>query len=70
MIIGGNVAEGKVKDGAQFEIKRGDEILGKGAVTELQQSKVKTKEVLKGSEFGMSVKTPVKILIIRSLVSA
>lgn len=62
MIIGGNVAEGKVRDNAQFEIKRGEEILGKGQVLELQQSKVKAKEVLKGNEFGMSVKTPVKIV--------
>ena len=62
MIIGGNVAEGKVKDNAQFEIKRGDEIMGKGVVTELQQSKIKAKEVLQGNEFGMSVKTATKIM--------
>ncbi|HTL39626.1 MAG TPA: translation initiation factor IF-2, partial [Methylomirabilota bacterium] len=62
MIVGGNVAEGKVKEGAEFEIKRGDEIIGKGQVTELQQSKVKAKEVLRGSEFGMSVKTNSKIM--------
>jgi translation initiation factor IF-2 len=62
MIVGGTVAEGKIKDQAQFEIKRGDEILGKGQVLELQQNKIKTKEVLKGTEFGTSVKTSAKIL--------
>ncbi len=62
MIVGGNVAEGKIKDGAQFEIKRSDEIVGQGQILELQQSKVKTKEVLQGSEFGMSIKSSVKIL--------
>ena len=62
MIIGGSVAEGKVKDGAEFEIKRGEEILGRGRIRELQQSKVKTKEVLQGTEFGMSVETTTKIL--------
>ncbi len=61
MIIGGNVAEGKIKDGAEFEIKRGDEIIGKGVVTQLQQNKIKTKEVLRGSEFGANVKTGTKI---------
>jgi translation initiation factor IF-2 len=61
MIVGGNVAEGKVKDNAQFEIKRGDEIVGKGQVLELQQSKVKTKEVLRGSEFGTVVKSSVNV---------
>jgi translation initiation factor IF-2 len=61
MIVGGTVAEGKIKDNAQFEIKRGDDIVGKGNVLELQQSKIKAKEVLRGSEFGMSVKTSVKI---------
>jgi len=61
MIIGGNVAEGKIKDGAEFEIKRGDEIVGKGLVTQLQQNKIKTKEVLHGSEFGANVKTATKI---------
>ncbi|MEO8065869.1 MAG: translation initiation factor IF-2 [Candidatus Doudnabacteria bacterium] len=61
MIIGGNVAEGKIKNGAKFEIKRGDEIVGSGEVLELQQSKVKSNEVLRGSEFGSSVKTSVKV---------
>lgn len=61
MIIGGTVAEGKIKDGAEFEIKRGEEIVGKGAITELQQNKVKTREVLHGTEFGSSVKTSAKI---------
>ncbi len=61
MIVGGEVAEGKIKNNAQFEIKRGEEILGKGQVLELQQSKIAANEVLRGSEFGMSVKTSNKI---------
>jgi len=62
MVIGGNVAEDKIKDGAQFEIKRSDEIVGKGQILELQQNKMKAKEVLNGFEFGASVKSDVKIL--------
>ncbi len=61
MIIGGNVAEGKIKDGAQFEIKRGEEIVGTGQILELQQNKIKSNEVLRGTEFGTSVKTSAKI---------
>jgi translation initiation factor IF-2 len=61
MIVGGTVAEGKVKDKASVEVKRGDEILGKGQVIELQQSKIKSNEVLKGNECGMSIKTTTKI---------
>lgn len=63
MVIGGNVAEDKVKDGAEFEIKRGDEIVGKGQILELQQNKIKTKEVFRGSEFGASIKSDTKIEI-------
>ncbi len=61
MIVGGTVLEGKMKDNAQVEIKRGDEIIGLGVVMELQQNKLKTREVLKGFEFGVSIKTPTKI---------
>ncbi len=56
MIVGGEVAEGKIRDNSQFEIKRGEEIVGKGQVLELQQNKVSANEVLRGSQFGMSVK--------------
>ncbi|MBX4191773.1 MAG: translation initiation factor IF-2 [Candidatus Doudnabacteria bacterium] len=62
MIVGGTVAEGKIKENAQFEIKRGEEIVGKGQVMELQQSKIKTKEVLRGSEFGVVIKSSVNIV--------
>jgi translation initiation factor IF-2 len=61
MVIGGNVGEGKIKDVAEFEIKRGEEIVGKGQVLELQQNKIKTKEVFQGFEFGSAVKSSVKI---------
>ncbi len=61
MIIGGNVAEGKIKDGAQFEIKRGDDMVGTGQVLELQQNKIKSKEVLRGSEFGTVIKSNIKV---------
>ncbi len=61
MVIGGEVAEGKIRNEAQFEIKRNDEIVGKGQVLELQQNKVSAKEVLRGSQFGASVKASPKV---------
>ncbi|HEV8601141.1 MAG TPA: translation initiation factor IF-2 [Patescibacteria group bacterium] len=61
MIVGGTVAEGKIKQDSQVEIKRGDEIIGKGQMLEVQQNKIKVKEVLRGSELGLSIKTATKI---------
>lgn len=62
-IVGGSVAEGKIKESAGVEIKRGDEIIGTAEVVELQQNKMKTKEVLNGFEFGVNLKTSTKIQI-------
>jgi translation initiation factor IF-2 len=63
MIVGGTVLEGKIKDAATVEIKRGDDVMGSGQIAELQQNKNKAKEVAKGFEFGVSIKTPVKIAV-------
>ncbi len=60
-IVGGTVIEGRIKDAAGIEIKRGDEIIGKAQINELQQNKSKAKEVLKGFEFGINLKTSTKI---------
>jgi len=61
MIVGGTVAEGKLRDNAQIEIQRGEQTVGTATVLELQQNKIKTKEILKGYEFGISLKTETKI---------
>jgi len=63
MIVGGTVAEGKIRDGALVEIKREEEIIGTGVISELQQSKIKTNEVLRNIEFGVSVKTTTPIAV-------
>jgi translation initiation factor IF-2 len=60
-IVGGTVVEGKLKESAGIDIKRGDEIIGSAQILELQQNKMKTKEVLNGFEFGVSLKTSTKI---------
>jgi len=60
-IVGGTVVEGKIKEGSGIEIKRGDDIIGKAVILELQQNKSKAKEVMNGFEFGISLKTNTRI---------
>jgi len=61
MIIGGKVNDGEIKKNGQILISRDSQELGRGEILELQQSKVAAKSVTAGSEFGMRIKTPVKI---------
>jgi translation initiation factor IF-2 len=61
MIFGGRVEEGEIRKAKQVAIWRGDAEVGRGEVLELQQSKIATKEVAKGNEFGMKLKTTVKV---------
>lgn len=61
-IIGGRVEDGLIKNGAAAEIKRRDEIVGKGAILELQQNKQQAREVEKGFEFGALVESDTEIL--------
>jgi translation initiation factor IF-2 len=66
MIIGGEVREGELRKNKPVAIWRKDaegveQELGRGEILDLQQSKTATKEVAKGHEFGMKIKTGVKI---------
>jgi translation initiation factor IF-2 len=63
MIIGGRAEEGEVKKNSHINIFREGLELGRGEIEELQQSKVMSKSVAAGEEFGMKIKTPVKILV-------
>jgi translation initiation factor IF-2 len=63
MIIGGKVNDGEIKKNGQILIHREEVELGRGEIMELQQSKVSAKSVTAGNEFGMRIKTPVKILV-------
>ena len=62
MIIGGKVLEGEIKKKCQIAIIRDSVILGRGEILDLQQSKIVTKTVNAGDEFGMKIKTSVKVL--------
>ncbi len=61
MIIGGRTEEGEIRKNGQIAIWREDAELGRGEITELQQNKSTAKAVAAGNEFGMKIKTQVKI---------
>ncbi len=66
MIIGGKVTEGEVRKNKQIAILRKDsegqlQEVARGEILELQQNKIDTKEVTKGNEFGMKIKTNFKL---------
>lgn len=61
MIFGGRVEEGMLKKSGEIAVIRNGEEIGRGEILELQQSKTPAKEVMSGNEFGMKVKTPVKV---------
>lgn len=60
-VIGARVLTGKIGKDAMLRIIRREEEIGKGHVRELQQAKVKTPEVLEGSEFGALVESKLEI---------
>ena len=61
MIVGGRVEEGELRKKGQVSIWRNGVELGRGEIAELQQSKVAAKTVAKNEEFGMKIKSSVKI---------
>ncbi|HBI34095.1 MAG TPA: translation initiation factor IF-2 [Candidatus Moranbacteria bacterium] len=61
MIVGGRVTDGKITKGAQIEIRRDGEIIGKGKLEQLQQDKKVTPEVGKGNECGIVFEGDTKI---------
>ncbi|MDB4939756.1 MAG: infB [Candidatus Doudnabacteria bacterium] len=67
MIIGGRVEDGMIKKAGEIAVLRKNaegeqEEIGRGEILDLQQSKIMAKEVVAGNEFGMKVKTHVKIV--------
>ena len=61
MIIGGEVAEGKIADKKNFRIFQDKALAGEGKIEELQQNRVDVSEVPVGKEFGAKVKTNIQI---------
>ena len=62
MIVGGKVVNGDLKKNSRINIFRNDIELGRAEIMELQQTKVMAKTIGTNEEFGIKLKTPVKIL--------
>ena len=68
MIVGGRVNHGKIAKNALIEVKRDDEIIGKGKITVLQKDKKPTDEVGSGNECGVTFEGNIKLVIGDTLV--
>jgi translation initiation factor IF-2 len=60
-IVGGKVTEGKVEKGTKIEVFRGDELVGKGKLINLQRDKKDAPRLSKGQECGILYEGNVKI---------
>lgn len=62
LILGGKVEQGDLKKAGEIAVLRAGEEIGRGEILDLQQSKVAAKEVAAGNEFGMKLRTNVKVV--------
>ena len=56
-VVGGRVLEGKLTALGRVKIVRRDFEIGRGKIVELQQQKLKAREVAEGNEFGMMIES-------------
>jgi translation initiation factor IF-2 len=61
MIVGGRVESGKLIKDCKVRVKRGKEIIGKGALTHLQVSKQNMNEIPEGTECGVQFEGKLKL---------
>ncbi len=60
-VVGGKVLTGRIVNGGKVRIMRRDFEIGTGKIIELQQNKIKAKEVLEENECGVQVETKTAI---------
>jgi translation initiation factor IF-2 len=60
-VVGGRVETGKITLGSKAKILRRDVEIGEGEIVELQQQKLKSKEVLEGAECGLMFESKITI---------
>jgi translation initiation factor IF-2 len=60
-IVGGRIIEGEVKKGVSIEVQRGEEIVGRGRLINLQRNKKDIDKAGKGEEVGLLYEGDVKI---------
>ena len=61
VVCGGTVTMGRIEPKLRLRIKRGDDVLGEGTLTNLQKDKQDAKEAFEGETCGMNVATTVAI---------
>ncbi len=60
-VVGGKVMEGRITDNGTVRIMRREFEIGRGKITGLQQSKIKSKEILEGTDCGVSIESKIDI---------
>lgn len=60
-VIGGKVTAGRITDNGTVRIMRRDFEIGRGKIAGLQQNKIKSKEILEGTDCGVSVESKIDI---------
>jgi translation initiation factor IF-2 len=60
-VIGGRVFFGEIKKGAQLEVERNEEVIGKGKMINLQKNKKDADRVVRGEECGILFEGDIKI---------
>jgi len=60
-VIGGKVETGNIESGNDIRIMRRDAEIGRGKIRELQEKKLRVREVAEGHEFGMMVEAKMEI---------
>lgn len=60
-VIGGKVTTGRITDNGIVRIMRRDFEIGRGKITGLQQGKIKSREILEGTDCGVSVESKIDI---------
>lgn len=62
-IIGGTVVNGLIRNNSWVEIKRGNDIIGKGKIINLQQNKKDVSSVSEGNECGILANSEIQIAV-------
>ena len=60
-VIGGKVTTGRITDNGTVRIMRRDFEIGRGKIAGLQQNKLKAKEILEGTDCGVSIESKIDI---------
>jgi translation initiation factor IF-2 len=67
-VLGGRVSEGMVREDAKVAVHRNGSTIAEGEVLELQQNRIRVKEITHDNEFGLRIASPAKIAVGDTLV--